>query len=316
MKTTEHLAILQRIRNKLNQIKEVDDIGKELLDDIINFCNIDENLVYEDLLNQEYLTLYLKEYQALIPESRNILVNCESIFDKFLTDNLFNNLMRPYQFKWDFAYKELREPSDKKDELNNRLESWSMNDNKNSDDIKDLTKELEFAKQEYHIFKNKLKIIEDEKNEVFNGHLYLLSFSFEAFIDKLNILESNISRLTGSNNFSQNVFKNEKAILLAFSVFVKINLLKDISYLDFYSQMTLNKTLTLEKNKSKDKYIAYAVNKLKDFIIESQKEIWEEKMVQHFEIKDYEKKKTVNKSDVKTEEHKKIDLEIEQYFEN
>ena len=112
------------------------------------------------------------------------------------------------------------------------------------------------------------------------------------------------------------MFKNEKAILLAFSVFVKNNLLKDIPYLYFYRQMTLSETLTLEKNKSKDKYIAYAINKLKDFIIESKKEIWEEKMVKHFEIKDYEKKKTVNKSDSKTEEHDKIDEEIEQYFEN
>lgn len=71
----------------------------------------------------------------------------------------------------------------------------------------------------------------------------------------------------------------------------------------------------MEKNKSKDKYIAYAINKLKDFIIESEKEIWENKLVQYFNIKDYEKKKTVNIDDSKTEEHKKIDFEIEQYFE-
>lgn len=315
MKTTEHLALLQKIKTNLNSIKEVDDIGKELLDDIINFCEIDENLVYENLLNQENRALYLKEYQALIPESKNILANRKFIFDKFLARNLFNKLIRPYQFKWDFAYKELREPSDKKDELNNRLDSWGYNNDKNSDDIIRLTKDLDFAKQEYDIFKKKLEIIEDEKNEAFNGNLYLLSFSFKAFINKLNVIESNVSRLTESNDFFQNVFKNEKAILLAFSVFVKNNLLKEIPYLDFYNQITLSKTLTLEKNKSKHKYIAYAINKLKDFIIESEKEIWENKLVQYFNIKDYEKKKTVNIDDSKTEEHKKIDFEIEQYFE-
>lgn len=314
MKTTEHLALLQKIKTNLNSIKEVDDIRKQLLDDIIEFCDIDENLVYENLLHQENRVLYLKEYQALIPESKNILVNRKFIFDKFLAKDLFNKLLLPYQFRWDFAYKELREPSYKKDELNNRLDSWGYNDDKTSDDIRRLTKDLDFAKQEYNIFKKRLQIIEDEKNNAFNGNLYLLSFSFKAFIDKLNVVESNVSRLAESNNCSQNVFKNENSILLAFSVFVKINLIKNISYLDFYSQMTLSKTLTLEKNKSKDKYIAYAINKLKDFITESNKEIWEDKLVKHFEINDYEKKKTVNKSDSRTEEHEKIDTEIEQYF--
>ena len=94
MKTTEHLALLQKIKTNLNSIKEVDDIGKELLDDIINFCEIDENLVYENLLNQENRALYLKEYQALIPESKNILANRKFIFDKFLARNLFNKLMK------------------------------------------------------------------------------------------------------------------------------------------------------------------------------------------------------------------------------
>ena len=44
MKTTEHLALLQKIKTNLNSIKEVDDIGKELLDDIINFCEINSVL--------------------------------------------------------------------------------------------------------------------------------------------------------------------------------------------------------------------------------------------------------------------------------
>lgn len=316
MKTTEHLCFLQKIRTKLNSIKEVDDIGKELLDDIIKFCEIDENLVYEDLLNQENRTLFLNEYQKLISESKNIFVIRKLIFDEFLTNKLFDKLTFPYHFKLNIAQKELHSYSNKERDLNSQLESWCMKYDNDSNEIINLTKELDFAKQEYNIFKLKLKIIEDEKNDAFNCHLYLLSFSFKAFIDKLNVVESNVSRLTESNNFSQNVFKNENAILLAFSVFVKNNLLKEIPYLDFYNQTTLSKTLTLEKNKSKDKYIAYAINKLKDFVIESKKEIWEEKLVQHFEIKDYGKKKTVNDKEIKTKEHKKIDAEIEQYFEN
>ena len=45
MKTSEHLAFLQRIATNFNAVRNTGDINKDLLSKIIFFCKIDDALV-------------------------------------------------------------------------------------------------------------------------------------------------------------------------------------------------------------------------------------------------------------------------------
>lgn len=313
MKASEHLAFLQRIANQFNSIQKPGDIEKDMLDNIIFFDNIDDNLVYADLLNAPNLTILLNEYRNLISQIKNNFNNRKSIFDEFSPGDLMTDLLMPYEYSCKLAYNELLPYSHKKDFIRKRLESTGWEYDENSLEMKNLRKEEELADNDYKIYKQKQKIAEDKKLEIRKNHSYILSFKFTPFIEKLNIIENWILRLSDSNAFSQSTFKDEEAIEVAYLILVKMGFLKMVSRPDFYNQIILKKVLTLEKKQSKDKYIAYSIHKIKDFIVDNKKDFWEKLLVEYFEIRNYDKIKVIN--NFKTEVNKEIDLIIKNYYE-
>lgn len=312
MKATENLALLQKIANSFEKIRSKNDVEKEFLDDILLFSKIDESIVYQDLLDKQNLKILLKEFQVLIFEIEDNLFLTHDFFDEDSIRYLFRSLLAPFQFKHKLAYDEIRPYSKKKDELEKGLDNYY----KAKEELIIIEKDLEIVKKEYKIYQKKLNDAYDNERKAFNSNSYILSFKLSDFVKKLKVLKSNIARLSNSDAFSQDVFKDENAIELAYKILVKMGFLKMISRPDFYNQISLNTSFSLEKNKSKDKYIAYAINKLKDYIIDNKKEIWESEIIKGFGIQNYDKVKTVKKSELRKAEHKQIDLLIFNYLED
>ena len=316
MKTSKYLAFLQRIATNFNAVRNTSDISKGLLEKIKFFCEIDDALVYEDLLRSENLPLLLSEYKELIAEIKNKFSGSQSIMQEFSATVFFEQLLIPYDYKIEIENKRLESYRNEDSLLQSQLESWSMRYSGESVEMKNLTKDFEIANSEYHFQKQKLEIVQKERDEFFENNSNILYFSFNPFLEKLNIVEKWILRLSNSNSFSQILFKDEDSIELAYSILIKMSLLKTVSLPEFYNQITLNKALTLEKNPSKDKYIAYSINKLKAFIVDTKKEIWEKSIVEYFKIQNYDKIKTVNQDHLKTKDHEEIDFKISNYFES
>ena len=289
MKTSEHLAFLQRIATSFNAVRNTGDISKGLLDKIIFLCKIDDALVYEDLLRSENLQLLLSEYKELISEIKNKFNGSQSIIQEFSATVFFEQLLIPYDYKIEIESKRLKSYRNEDSLLQSQLESWSMKYTEESVEMKNLTKDFENAIREYHFQKEKLEIVQKERDEFFENNSHILYFSFNPFLEKMSIIEKWILRLSNSNTFSQIIFKDEDSIELAYSILIKMSLLKTVSLPEFYNQITLNKELTLEKNPSRDKYIAYSINKLKAFIVDTKKEIWEKAIVEYFKIQNYDK---------------------------
>lgn len=316
MKTSEHLSFLQRVATGFNTVRNKSDISKSLLDNIIFFCKIDDALVYKDLLQSGNLQLLLREYKELISEIKNKFNDSQSIIQQFSATVFFEQLLIPYDHKIEIESKQLESYRNEDILLQSQLESWSMRYSEESVEMKNLTTDFEIANSEYNFQKQKLEIVQKERDEFFENNSNFLYFSFSPFLEKMDIIEKWILRLSNSNTFSQIIFKDEDSIELAYSILIKMNILKTVSLPEFYNQITLNKALTLEKNPSKDKYIAYSINKLKAFIVDTKKEIWEKTIVEYFQIQNYDKIKTVNQDHLKTKDHEKIDFKISNYFES
>lgn len=316
MKTSEHLSFLQRIVTGFNAVRNTSDISKSLLDNIIFFCKIDDALVYKDLLRSENLPLLLSEYKELISEIKNKFIGSQSIMQEFSTTVFFEQLLIPYDQKIEIESKQLESYRNEDSLLQSQLESGTMKYSEKSVEMKNLTKNFEIANREYHFQKQKIEIVQKERDAFFENNAHILYFSFNPFLEKLSIIEKWIQRLSNSNSFSQIIFKDEDSIELAYSILIKMSLLKTVSLPEFYNQITLNKALTLEKNPSKDKYIAYSINKLKAFIVDTKKDKWEKVIVEYFQIQNYDKIKTVNQDHLKTKDHEKIDFKISNYFES
>ena len=316
MKTSKYLAFLQRIATNFNAVRNTSDISKGLLEKIKFFCEIDDALVYEDLLRSENLQLLLSEYKELIAEIKNKFIGSQSIIQEFSATVFFEQLLIPYDHKIEVESKRLESYRNEDSLLQRQLESWSMKYLEESVEMKNLTRDFEIANSEYNFQKQKLEIVQKERDEFFENNSNFLYFSFSPFLEKMDIIEKWILRLSNSNTFSQIIFKDEDSIELAYSILIKMSLLKTVSLPEFYNQITLNKVLTLEKNPSKDKYIAYSINKLKAFIVDTKKEIWEKTIVEYFQIQNYDKIKTVNQDYLKTKDHEKIDFKISNYFES
>ena len=316
MKTSEHLAFLQRIATSFNAVRNTSDISKDLLDKIIFFCEIDDALVYEDILRSENIQLLLSEYKELISEIKIKCNGSQSIIQEFSATVFFEQLLIPYDYKIEIESKQLEFYRNEDSLMQSQLESGSMKYSEESVEMKNLTKDYEIANSEYNFQKQKFEIVQKERDEFFENNSNFLYFSFSPFLEKMSLIEKWILRLSNSNTFSQIIFKNEDSIELAYSILIKMSMLKTVSLPEFYNQITLNKALTLEKNHSKDKYIAYSINKLKAFIINTKKEIWEKVIVEYFEIQNYDKIKTVKQDHLKTKDHKEIDFKISNYFES
>lgn len=316
MKTSEHLAFLQRIASGFNTVRNTSDVTKGLLDHIIFFCKIDDALVYEDLLRSENIPLLLSEYKELISEIKKKFNDSQSLIQEFSVTVFFEQLLLPYDYKIEVESKRLGSYRNEDSLLQSQLESWSMRYSEESVEMKNLTRDFEIANSEYNFQKQKLEIVQKERDEFFENNSSILYFSFSPFLEKMDIIEKWILRLSNSNAFSQIIFKDEDSIELAYSILIKMSLLKTVSLPEFYNQITLNKMLSLEKNQSKDKYIAYSINKLKAFIVDNKKEIWEKTIVEYFQIQNYDKIKTVNQDHLKTKDHEEIDFKISNYFES
>ncbi|MCT4073618.1 hypothetical protein HZP85_13190 [Elizabethkingia anophelis] len=319
MKAAENLALLQKIANSLGYLEvigNINSIDKELIDDLLLYSNVDENAVYQDLIEKQNFRILIKEFLTLICKIEESLLMVNTFFGKDSIDYAFDRIMAPYKFKWQLAYDEIRPYSEKRDDLNGRLESWVYSYADESSEIIKLRNDLEIAKNEYKIYQKKLNDAYDDERKAFNNNSYILSFKLSNFVEKLNVVKSNIARLSNSDAFSQELFRDEEAIELAYFIFVKSGYVKTISRPDFYNQISLNTPFSIEKNKNKDKYIAYSINKVKEFIVESKKEIWENEMIKGFEIQNYDKVKTVKKSERKTDEHTQIDSLITKYLED
>ncbi|WP_037320426.1 hypothetical protein [Salegentibacter sp. Hel_I_6] len=114
------------------------------------------------------------------------------------------------------------------------------------------------------------------------------------------------------------VFKNFEAVFIAYSIFVKLSLLKEVSVQNFISEIDtlkgkIDNTLLIKKPK-KDMYIMYTIHKLKEWVMLGKQDVWEEKMIKHFGFKKetYDRKKEVG-DEYKNELHLKIDKEFNRY---
>ena len=231
MKTSEHLAFLQRIATSFNAVRNTSDISKDLLDKIIFFCEIDDALVYEDILRSENIQLLLSEYKELISEIKIKCNGSQSIIQEFSATVFFEQLLIPYDYKIEIESKRLESYRNEDSLLQSQLEAWSMRYSNESVEMKNLIKEFEIAKSEYHFQKQKLGIVQKERDKFFETNSHILYFSFNPFLEKMSIIEKWILRLSNSNTFSQIIFKDEDSIELAYSILIKMSMLIKVIYL-------------------------------------------------------------------------------------
>ncbi len=307
MKLTEHFDSLIALESRLKK-NEKQKLTKELIDELLEFPFSIENIEFSELFEHSRPNLIYKEYSAILQRLKYILSSYSSDLEKQNIHKIISESCSNYEREYEYHYKAILLPiSGKERELNGRLESWCFKYDDKSQEMIDLRNEYSIAKKKYKEEHQISKELYAKWKNKEKSLLYLFDFNMSSIIEQLTFLEVQLSELNSFEKYADETFINLEVVNNLYEIFVKLKLVEYINFLDFANQMAGKEILCIEKNKGTDKYIAYSINKIGNaFIKKESSENWKKIMIQHFDIKDYEKK--INPSnDNKSEIHKEID---------
>lgn len=304
MTVTEILAELIIVENEFQNLNEKN-LSVEFIDKLLNWINTDDKIVYSGLFESDKPNVLLSEYRKKLMSLKKLTFEKIDFYDFEAISNLINEKTQFLYKIYENSIKESQELYNKYVALNGRLESWIYKYDNGSNEIKMLEGELIEAKNEY---KEKQKVTElsykdfqKERDDLF----YLFDCNYKVLKYKIDNLIEILSSINIKSE--EQLFKNNKDITKVYDIFVGLKLILYVGFFDFVFQITKKEIFTLKKVKSQDKYIAYAILKISDKLINPEIiEEWQSEMVDKFEIKDFDKKNNPSEEN-KLDLHKKID---------
>tara|TARA_B100000378_G_scaffold226603_1_gene190676 strand:+ start:2006 stop:2971 length:966 start_codon:yes stop_codon:yes gene_type:complete len=315
------LVSLEYIDRGFKEIENSGDIDISILKHISEFSKRDLKDTHNHLLQSSERVFLLNQLETTIDNIKNSYGKNKQVFDAF---NPGERLRKFLRFSDDILQNKINKATSLGKEyrdLDKEYERRSYNNDIPENHLQNLEKEVLTAQKAY----KKQVDIKDQAYKSNQQKLdeleFILTVDFKFFIEKLDDLKLLVSKMQNSIPTEDRAFKDSNAVFIAFNIFVNLNLLKDVSVENFILEIDtikrkIDNTFLIKQPKT-DMYIMYSIHKLKDFVIVGKKDIWEEKMIQHFGFKreTYEKKRKVgneNKKDL----HLKIDKEFNRYYNN
>ncbi len=315
------LVSLEYIDRGFKKIENSENIDISILKHISEFSKLDLKETHSHLIQSSERVFLLNQLKTTIDNIENSYYKNRHVFEVFNPGQTLRNLL---SFSDEILQNEINKATSLyKDykELDNEYDWKSCRNDIPKNYLHNLEKEVLTAKKDY----KKQVDIKDQaykfKEQKFDELKFILTVDFKYFIEKLDDLKLLVSKMQNSIPTEDRAFKDSNAVFIAFNIFVNLNLLKDVSVENFILEIDtikrkIDNTFLIKQPKT-DMYIMYSIHKLKDCVIVGKKDIWEEKMIQHFGFKreTYEKKRKVgneNKKDL----HLKIDKEFNRYYNN
>ncbi len=326
MATDEFLLKLFEIHNKFQSLNDDSYINKDFLNTMkslleMNPANISLNF-YKNLNNNKNC---ISDSVILIEKIIKLYDSKNEIIASFDPDKLVGRESKFFESSIRQQKRRLDEASDVKKEWTSQIESGVYKFEEDSIELKIIESNLEIADKEYKYESEKYRDLLNQQNKSLEGDFWIYDVTFEKFHKRLSEIKSSLINLSElyekpevvKSQEKQNVFIDDIYISKAYEVFLKAELIQSIDIVEFRNQISCLSEFKLMKQPKTDKYIAYAIFKLKDFIKANMRNSWEVEMVKNFEIKDYPKKKNVTDDVYKKDKHLLIDNILEKIsYEN
>ncbi|WP_297984867.1 hypothetical protein [uncultured Chryseobacterium sp.] len=309
MKITEHideLIVMEKFLTTLNN----ENLSKEIIDSCIVFTDYKNKIEFSALFEHQRPNLIYREYKAKLSNLKNLLTEKGFLFKYHRISSVISTECSKEESIYNSQYKVLRQISDKRLELNGRLESWCMRYSEESEQMIELRKEYEEINNEYKKEREYCNSLYNDWGRKERKLDYLYGFHPQKMIEKIEEIEFAFSSLSVFEKYLDEVFVNGRVLGVLYDLFVGLDLIEFVEFLDFVNQMAGKDLMAVQKKRNTDKFIAYAINRVAiEFIKPAKKAIWRDEMVTYFDINDFEKK--INPSSKnKVQLHKEIDAII------
>lgn len=308
----------------LEEFQKPSDLSKELMDTFFEIQNISIDDVYEEIITNSSDFSFLNELNRLIFSIRELIKKKHVALELISSHSFFKTALLPYEDEIKGIQDEAKVAWKKVKELSATLESKSFM----SEDVSSLEKQHDEMRQEYKKIQQRLEEAYDRQDQYFKQNNRILRFSFEAVDSFLLNLEKRLLSINSTqeakedpindsledpkSNSQDGVPKEDSEMFIntivsscAHSLFVRCGFIREVDPSTFYRQISFLEEFSLQKLQRKDKYIAYAIAQLSQYVKSAKSKEWELTMAKNFEINHYDKVSKVKES--KNDMHKKID---------
>lgn len=323
--TTKLLKVLFNMDKHLDELQSASDLSKEFIDSYFEIREANTSDIYEEIISSSKDQYHLHELNRLVSSIRESIKRKEGPLQQVSYDALLKSALLPYEEEIDRISKELKICYKRVNELSNTLEARVF---LKGADIPLIDKEHTEEKNRYQQLQEVQKEAYNEHDKYFKENSRILSFSFNDLDELLDsfkkrfepindVKETNKQSDLETDNTS--VKKEKKTSIFtrptvssdAYKLFIHFGFIEEIDPSSFYRQLSLVEEFTMKKQPRNDKYIAYAISQLSQFIKPSIKKEWEAKMADNFGINNYEKVSKVK--DSKNEKHERIDEMLSEF---
>lgn len=306
MKISEHLDYLIKAESVLDNIKSDREISKDSVDWLLSFYITLDNVNLGGLFDHALPGLLHSKYKEQLIKVKHLMLENQIYFSNAKIYLLIDREARSTERIFTEHQKILQEASDNQRDLNGKLESaWT----RYADDAPEMIILRENYEDARAFYKNEQKISQNLMNDwdaEKKSLEYLLYFDASQIVSKLEEIEKSLTNINVFGNGLKKILIAESCIHFIYQIFVKVKLIEYVEYSDFINQKA-NNFFSFKKFAGKDKYIAYAINRISTELVAPEFALnWEKEMTEYFEINDFEKK--INPSeDNKAELHLEID---------
>lgn len=317
--TIKLLKVLFNMDKHLDEFQSNSDLSKEFIDSFFEIREISISDVYEEIISNSKDHYHLNELTRLVPSIRKSIKIKEESLNRISFHSLLKSALLPYEDEIKRIHNKIRIYQKRVNELSNSLEVRSFI---GGEDIQSIEKEYEEAQRIYKQFQQVLKDAYDKHDVFLKENTRMLGFSFKDLDELLQNFEKrlvSINDLTednkrfdlGANNpfvkqeSSESIFISAIVSSYAHSLFIQCGFIEEVDPSSFYKQLSQLEKFRLRKQPRKDKYIAYAISQLSQYVKTSKSKEWKSRMADNFEINHYEKVSKVKES--KNEMHERID---------
>lgn len=261
-----------------------------IVDELYDFIRLDNDELYVQLFDTTSYTMVAELNRLMGKLKLNLVSELEFIGIDNLADyyDKKSTLLRKkcieviqeigvlsneYQKKKDFLWKDL--PDDE-------MEALKEVDHFELDKI-----EGDFL-FEFETSLNHLKSLSEKAKRMRQQSFIPLSVS--DFTKKIETLEELAHFKLKDLTEVEDVFIDEIVVFIAYKAFVELGIIKEIDKGKFINQLRYrNRNLTLKVKNRQKKYAARVIYKLSNYVMPDYKDKWEQRMVEHFDLKSYDR---------------------------
>lgn len=288
------LASLKNIDSYLEDSLLIEEYPEDriqyIVDELYDFILLDNDELYVQLFDTTSYTMVAELNRLMVKLKLNLVSELEFIGINSLAD-YYDNKSTLLRKKCNDIIQEIgvssNEYKKKIDFLSKDLPEDDMEAFKEMDHVELAKIEGEFL-FEYETLLHRLKSLSEKAERMRQQSLIPLSVS--DFTNKIEKLEELAHFKLKDLTEVEDVFIDEIVVFIAYKVFVGLNIIEHIDKDKFINQLRYrNRNLTLKVKNRKKKYASRAIYVLSKYVTPDYKDKWEQRMVEHFEIKSYER---------------------------